>query len=175
MAADPSYPFYPIASIFAAALLLLVLTTTLVRQRWNLGIAFLCFWLFLETLTNGIDAVLWSDNADVKHLVYCDIGRYLSYMMKRVHQSLTLALVSRLQIIARVVRPMITLNLSRRMYLIACFHSVEAPNVRRKADDTTLSLISLQRRRGLIVEWTLGLFIPLLVAWPLCVLDSAPS
>ncbi|VDC04270.1 unnamed protein product [Peniophora sp. CBMAI 1063] len=102
------------------------------RQSWNLGVAFLCFWLSLETLTNGIDAAIWSDNADVKLLVYCDI-------------------VSRLQIIARVVRPMITLNLSRRMYLIASLRSVEAP----------------RNSSNLLIEWTLGLGIPLLVAGPL--------
>ena len=73
-AVDPTYPLYPLSCILAATLLLLVLTTNLVRQSWNLGIGFLCFWLFLETLTNGVDAVLWSDNADIKLHVYCDIG-----------------------------------------------------------------------------------------------------
>ncbi|KZV66555.1 STE3-domain-containing protein [Peniophora sp. CONT] len=131
-AVDPTYPLYPMASILAATLLLLVLTTSPMRRTWNLGVAFICFWLFLETLTNGVDAILWSDNANVKHLVYCDI-------------------VSRLQIIARVVRPMITLNLSRRMYMIASLRSAEAPN----------------KRINLIIEWTLGLVIPLLVAGPL--------
>ena len=76
-AADPTYPLYPVASILAATLLLLVLLTGLIRQNWNLGVAFLCFWLFVENLTAGVDAVLWSDNADVKLYVYCDIGTTL--------------------------------------------------------------------------------------------------
>lgn len=73
-AVDPTYPLYPIASILAAAMLLLVLFTSFIRQSWNLGVTFLCFWLFFENLTQGIDAILWADNADVKLYVYCDIG-----------------------------------------------------------------------------------------------------
>ena len=72
---DPTYPLYPIASILAAAMLLLVLLTSFVRQSWNLGVAFLCFWLFFENLTGGINAIIWSDNADVKLYIYCDIGQ----------------------------------------------------------------------------------------------------
>ena len=72
-AVDPTYPLYPIASILSAVLLLFVLLTSFIRQNWNLGVAFLCFWLFLENLTAGINAVIWSDNADVKLYVYCDM------------------------------------------------------------------------------------------------------
>ena len=73
-AADPTYPLYPAASILAAVLLLLVLLTGFVRQSWNLGVAFLCFWLFFENLTAAINAIVWADNSDVKLYVYCDIG-----------------------------------------------------------------------------------------------------
>ena len=75
-AVDPTYPLYPTACILAVAMLLLVLLTSYVRQSWNLGVTFLCFWLCLECLTAGIDAIIWSDNADVKLYVYCDIGQY---------------------------------------------------------------------------------------------------
>ena len=73
-ATDPTYPLYPVASFLAAALLLLVLLTGLARQSWNLGVTFLCFWLFFENLTNGINAIIWSDNTDIKLYVYCDIS-----------------------------------------------------------------------------------------------------
>ena len=73
-AVDPTYPLYPIASFAASVLLLLVLLTSFIRQSWNFGVAPLCFWLFFENLTNGINAVIWSDNADIKLYVYCDIG-----------------------------------------------------------------------------------------------------
>lgn len=71
---DPSYPLYPIACVFAATGLFLVLLTCFVRSRWNLGVFFLCFWLFLENLTFAINSVVWADNGDIKHSVYCDIG-----------------------------------------------------------------------------------------------------
>ena len=79
-AADPSYPSYPIACILAAALLLLVLLTSFIRQTWNFGVATLCFWLFFENLTGGINAIIWVDNADIRFYVYCDIGTCLSAM-----------------------------------------------------------------------------------------------
>ena len=75
MAADPTYPLLPVASIVCAALQLVVLMTRFIRQSWNLGVAFLCFWLFWELLTTGINAVVWSVDADVKMYIYCDIGR----------------------------------------------------------------------------------------------------
>ena len=77
MAVDPTYPFFPVAAIVCAALQLQLLTLSVVRQSWNLGVFFLCFWLFWEVLTNAINAIIWSDNADIKLYVYCDIGKYL--------------------------------------------------------------------------------------------------
>ena len=73
-ASDPSYPLYPIASTLAAVLLLLVLLSSFIRKSWNLGVSSLCFWLCIENLTSGVDAIVWFDNADIKFYVYCDIG-----------------------------------------------------------------------------------------------------
>ena len=73
-AADPTYPLYPLASLLSAVLLLLILLTGFVRQSWNLGVAFLCFWLFFENLTAAINAIVWADKSDVKLYIYCDIG-----------------------------------------------------------------------------------------------------
>ncbi|KZV66402.1 STE3-domain-containing protein [Peniophora sp. CONT] len=133
-AVDPTYPLYPIASILAAAMLLLVLLTNFIRQSWNLGVAFLCFWLFLENITSGINAIIWSDSADIKWYVYCDI-------------------VTRLQAIASVVKPMATLIITRRLYLITSQRSVEISN-------------RTEVRWNAAVEWTLGLVIPVIVAGP---------
>ena len=69
------YPLYPVASSFASVLLLLVLLSSYIRQSWNLGVAFLCFWLFFDNLTAAVNAIVWSDNADIKLYVYCDIGQ----------------------------------------------------------------------------------------------------
>ncbi|KZV69107.1 STE3-domain-containing protein [Peniophora sp. CONT] len=134
-AVDPTYLLYPIACLLASAMLLLVLTTSFVRQSWNLGVTFLCFWLFLELVTFAVNAIVWSDNADVKLYVYCDI-------------------VSHLQLIVFVVKPMATVIITRRLYLIASLQSVQLPN-------------KAARYRDLALEWTLGLIIPVLVAGPI--------
>lgn len=55
-------------------ILLLVLMTSFIRQSWNLGVTFLCFWLFLELVTATASATVWFDNVDIKLYVYCDIG-----------------------------------------------------------------------------------------------------
>ncbi|VDC02197.1 unnamed protein product [Peniophora sp. CBMAI 1063] len=116
-------------------MLLLVLLTSFIRQSWNVGVAFLCFWLFWENLALGINATVWSDTGDIKLYVYCDIATHV-------------------QMIASVVKPMTTLIISRRLYLITSLRSLEP---------TTKAA----RRRDLTIEWTLGLGIPLLVAGPL--------
>ncbi|KZV71174.1 fungal pheromone STE3G-protein-coupled receptor, partial [Peniophora sp. CONT] len=132
---DPTYPLYPIACILASVMLFLVLTTSFVRQSWNLGVTFLCLWLCFELLAGAVDAIIWSDNADIKLYVYCDI-------------------VSHLQLVTFVVKPMATLIITRRLYLIASLQSVELPN-------------KAARRWDLALEWTLGLIIPILVAGPI--------
>ena len=73
---DPTYPLLPITCFLAAAMLTLVLLTSFIRQSWNFGVALLCFWLFFENLTAGVNSIVWFDNSDIKLLVYCDIGPY---------------------------------------------------------------------------------------------------
>ncbi|KZV72307.1 STE3-domain-containing protein [Peniophora sp. CONT] len=134
-AVNPTYPLFPIASILAVVMLLLVLTSSLVRQSWNIGVTFLCFWLLLENLTLAINSIVWSDNAEVRLYVYCDI-------VIRVHE------------ITYVIKPMATLLITRRLYLISSLQSVDFPS-------------RAKRRWNSVVEWTLGLAIPLLVAGPI--------
>jgi hypothetical protein len=132
MVADPTYPLYPILCIICAALMLVVLMMSLVRQSWNIGVTFLCFWLFWELLTSGINAVIWSDNAEIKLYVYCDIGgpgfpdsTHLASANWRVHS------VSHLQFFTSIVKPACTLIITRRLYKIASMRSLE--NLTRKA------------------------------------------
>ncbi|VDC00134.1 unnamed protein product [Peniophora sp. CBMAI 1063] len=108
-AADPSYPLYPVASVLSSAMLLVILMTSFARQNWNLGVTFLCIWLFLENLVHAVSAIIWSDNAEVKLFVYCDI-------------------VSHIQLITYIVKPAATLIITRRLYLIASLQSVDMPS-----------------------------------------------
>ena len=79
-AVDPTYPLYPLACVLSSVGVLLVLLVSLVRQNWNLGVAFLCFWLFAQNVTSAASSIVWSDNADIKLLVYCDIGTRLGVL-----------------------------------------------------------------------------------------------
>ena len=76
-AVDPTFPLYPIANILASLMLFSVLLTSFVRWSLNLGVVFLCFWLFVENVTATVNTIVWSDNADIKFDVYCDIGMHL--------------------------------------------------------------------------------------------------
>ncbi|VDC04729.1 unnamed protein product [Peniophora sp. CBMAI 1063] len=134
-AADPTYPFYPITCIIASAMLLFVFLNSFIRQSWNLGVAFLCFWLFWENLTLGINAIIWSDNATIKLYAYCDVA-------------------SHLLLIASVVKPVATLIISRRLYLITRMQSVGPWD-------------AIVKRKERAIEWALGLGVPVLVAGPI--------
>ncbi|VDC04707.1 unnamed protein product [Peniophora sp. CBMAI 1063] len=116
---DPTYPLYPVVCIIAAVMLLCVLLTSFIRQSWNLGVVFLCFWLFFENLAGAINALIWADNADIKLYVYCDI-------------------VSHLGMITSVVKPMATLIITRRLYTIVNLQSVTPPDKAARAWDRAI-------------------------------------
>ena len=126
-AVDPTYPLYPIATFLASVMLLLVLLTSFVRQSWNFGVALLCFWLFFENLIVGINAIIWSDNFDIKLDIYCDIGSYMlatpvpSAIQARSRQRT----VSHLEMITYIVKPMATLIITRRLHMIVSLQSVD--------------------------------------------------
>ncbi|KZV66759.1 STE3-domain-containing protein [Peniophora sp. CONT] len=140
-AVDPTNYLHPIACILASAMLLLVLTTSFVRHSWNLGVVFLCFWLFFELVTDAVSAIIWSDNFELKLYAYCDI-------------------VTHVELVTFAVKPMATLIITRRLYLIASLQSVELPD-------------KAARRWDLTLEWTLGLIIPILVAGPIYYVNQA--
>ena len=74
-AVDPTYPLLPVTNIISAILLSFVILTSAVRKNWNFGVTSLCIWLFLENVVTAINAIVWSDSADIKLSIYCDIGR----------------------------------------------------------------------------------------------------
>jgi hypothetical protein len=124
MAVDPTYPLYPITCLVCAALLLLLLATDFIRRSFNLGVFFLCFWLFVETLTKGLQAVVWADNAVVKTYVFCDIGK-ANVSSRIVAADDDFHSVTHLQVFFYVVKPACTLIITRRLYKIASLCSVE--------------------------------------------------
>ena len=126
-AVDPTYPLLPAATLLSAVMVALVLLTSVVRQNWNLGVIFLCSWLFIETLVNSVNFILWSDNGYIKLFVYCDIGVLhlpvpaLSYQVLTCHPT-----VSHLQIFTFIVKPACTLIITRQLYKITSMHAVHS-------------------------------------------------
>ena len=123
-AVDPTYPLYPVAAITSAALLLLVLMTSFIRQSTNLAVMFLCFWLFLENLTYGINSIIWADNADIKLYVYCDIGKR-PFVFLTSERGLMHLTVTHVQMVTSAVKPMATFLLTRQLHMIASMQSVD--------------------------------------------------
>ena len=124
---DPTYPLYPIACFISSAMLLLVLLTSFVRQSWNFSIASLCFWLLLELLSAAVNAIVWSDNSEIKLDVYCDIGSYMltAPMPSAIQFRSRQRTVSHLEMITYIVKPMATLIITRRLHMIVSLQSVD--------------------------------------------------
>ncbi|KZV64284.1 STE3-domain-containing protein [Peniophora sp. CONT] len=105
-ATDPTYPFLPVMCILASVLLLSMLLNGLIRQNWNIGVAFLCFWLLVDNIIYAVNTIAWSDNYTIKFYVYCDIATHL-------------------QCISSVAKPMATFLIARRLFIIVSLRSVE--------------------------------------------------
>ena len=127
-AADPTYPLFPIACMISAAMLLLVLMTGFVRQSWNLGVVFLCFWLCVQCMIYAANTIVWSDNYDVRLYIYCDIGMPASSRRRCTRLMTSGTTVTHVAIITTVVKPMATLIILRRPYIIIENQSVKPPN-----------------------------------------------
>ncbi|KZV64272.1 fungal pheromone STE3G-protein-coupled receptor [Peniophora sp. CONT] len=134
-AVDSTYPLLPIMCIIASVLLLVMLLNGLIRQNWNIGVAFLCFWLFVDNVIHAINTIAWSDKFTIKLYIYCDIATHL-------------------QVVSSTAKSMATFIITRRLSSIARLQSVE-PNNRKT------------RRWNLVIEWILGLAVPLLAGGPL--------
>ena len=74
MGVDPTFPLFPALSFLSCTLILLLFTSHLIRRSWNLGIIFLCFWLFWVNLAAGVNAILWADGVELKAEVFCNLG-----------------------------------------------------------------------------------------------------
>ncbi|KAI0034833.1 GPCR fungal pheromone mating factor, partial [Vararia minispora EC-137] len=126
------YPLFPVFATTSAVLVLLVFVTSITRQSWNRGLLFLCFWLFWQNLTLGIDAIVWADNADLRAYVYCDI-------------------VSHLHIFLTVVQPCCTLIITRRLYMIVSMRCVK-PQSRRQVLIISIFCISAEGVADYVVQ-----------------------
>jgi len=120
MAADPSYPLFPIAGIVFYSLMFLLLTTNFMRQSWNLGVPVMCANLGVLNLIQSINAILWANTSEVKAVIYCDIGA--SILLHLRGQNLIHAFgleVTRLQLFTTVGSNASTMIVTRRLSKIS--------------------------------------------------------
>jgi len=130
MAVNSTYPLYPIVATICAAHLMLLLTSSFIRQSWNLGLCFLCFWLALQNLILAINSIIWASDAGIRLYVYCDIGMNILSLDRKV-MGLAFAIVSRIQAFANAVVPASTLIITRRLHAIASMRAIKAPSPRK--------------------------------------------
>lgn len=69
---DPTYPLVPIANIIGCALVLIPLFH-MVTRSWNTGVYVFAFWVFLSCLSFTVNTIVWSNDANDKAPVWCDI------------------------------------------------------------------------------------------------------
>ena len=69
--ADPTYPLFPVLGIITSVLVLLPLPAQI--RASNVVVAALIIWVFLYTMCWVINNIMWSDNYDVKAIVWCSI------------------------------------------------------------------------------------------------------
>ncbi|KAI0316297.1 pheromone A receptor-domain-containing protein [Amylostereum chailletii] len=99
---DPTYPLVPVVNLIAASLMLLTILITSLRQHWNTGVFMLCLWLSIWSLDQSVDTVVWSDNADNKAPVWCDISSHIRLAASVGVPACSLIITRRLCNIARL-------------------------------------------------------------------------
>ena len=67
-----AYPLVPVANFLSAFLVLIPLPWLL--QHWNTGAWTHAIWSSLLCFITGVNTTLWSDNVDIKAVVWCDIS-----------------------------------------------------------------------------------------------------
>ena len=75
---DPTYPLVPVANFIAFIFAVIPLSTTLVRQSWNVGVCMLGLWLAIMSLINVVNTIVWADNTNDIAPVWCDISDFTS-------------------------------------------------------------------------------------------------
>ncbi|KZV66815.1 STE3-domain-containing protein [Peniophora sp. CONT] len=119
---DPTYPLVPLANFAAAFLTLLTFLTAQLRESWNMGVCMLSAWVFVTTLSTGVQTVVWRDNADTSIApAFCDIA-------------------TRIQIGTLAAMPACTLVITRSLHRIVSYQTVVFNNPRERRRELILDL-----------------------------------
>ena len=86
---DPTFPLVLIANLVACLLILLSLSKNMF-QAWNVGACSFAFWTALSSLEVVVNSIIWSDNAENKAPIWCDISEYIQASLPRERLALTI-------------------------------------------------------------------------------------
>ncbi|KZT69401.1 putative fungal pheromone GPCR, STE3-type [Daedalea quercina L-15889] len=103
MAADPTYPLYPIFAFLGFVLALIPLPWHL--QSWNSGTCYYMIWTALGCLNEFVNSIVWANTVLNVAPVWCDIS-------------------TKIYVGASVAIPAASLCINRRLYKIAKMHAV---------------------------------------------------
>lgn len=128
---DPTYPLVPLANFAAAFLTLLTFLTAQLRESWNMGVCMLSAWVFITTLSTGIQTVVWRDNADTSIApAFCDIGSSSHSPLLVASLIDRICAATRIQIGTLAAMPACTLVITRSLHRIVSYQTVVFNNPR---------------------------------------------
>ncbi|VDC06350.1 unnamed protein product [Peniophora sp. CBMAI 1063] len=120
---DPTYPLVPTANFVAAFLTMLTFLTAQLRESWNVGVCMLSAWVFVCTLSTGVQTVVWRDNADTSIApAFCDIA-------------------TRIQVGTLAAMPACTLVITRSLHRIVSYQTVVFNDPHERRRELILDLI----------------------------------
>ncbi|KAI0729139.1 putative fungal pheromoneG-protein-coupled receptor [Fomitopsis betulina] len=111
MAADPTYPLYPILTFLGFTLALIPLPWHM--QSWNSGTCYYMIWTALGCLNEFVNSIVWANTVLNVAPVWCDIS-------------------TRIYIGASVGIPAASLCINRRLYKIARMHAVAVTRAEKR-------------------------------------------
>lgn len=162
---DPSYPLVPVLNL-VCCVLVLITVSTVIRQSWNTGVCLFGAWIFISTLTSGVNEIVWHDNIRNVAPVWCDIC--MSPFACPFLLVLTAGEASHLEIGAIVAIPACSLIITRRLARIGHVRPVTGKQERVGAE--RIPSVCLhdtyrlpQDRIDLAIELSIGVGLPFLV------------
>ena len=70
---DPTFPLVPVINFVSALLVLIPFTIGLLCRSWNLGVWVSALWIIEQSISTGVNTILWANNVDDLAPVWCDI------------------------------------------------------------------------------------------------------
>lgn len=114
---EPTYPLAPIANLIACALVVIPLFR-MANAPWNTGVYAFALYLVLQSLSTGVNTIVWSRDAVNRAPVWCDICTMFSIAAGGLSITENLTEASHLQVLVSTGIPACSFVITRRLYKI---------------------------------------------------------